>query len=101
MNNTFSLEQKSKTRSRDSKLRLPLYELDLMATFMEIKSMFLKLKENEITKDLGYSTSSLRRNRRDINMLSPYRIPPSSYRRKQETLIENLNLSQMTSKDVN
>ena len=47
MNNTFSLEQLSKTFSLDSYLILRQYKLDLMARFMEIKSMNPKLEQSE------------------------------------------------------
>ena len=36
MNNTFSLEQVSKTRNLDSRLILRQYLLDLMSRFLEI-----------------------------------------------------------------
>ena len=55
-----------------------------MARFMEIKSMNPKLTQKEVAEELGYSTSRLKRYRRDINMLSPYRIPTKSCKRRQK-----------------
>ena len=49
-----------------------------MAKFMEFESINLKLKQSKIVKKLAMSTSTLQRFRREINMLSPYRKPPSS-----------------------
>ena len=48
-----------------------------MAKFMEIKSNNPRLKQSEILKK-ELSSSTIQRYRREINMLSPYRIPPSS-----------------------
>ena len=91
MNNNFSLEQISKTDDLDSNLILRQYKLDLMARFMEIKSVNPKLKQNQIAKELGCSSSILRRYRNDINMLSPYRIPPNITNKRRQK-ISNTNL---------
>ena len=61
MNNTFSLEQMSRTGNLDANLILRQHTLDLMARFMEIKSINPKLKEKEIGKELRYSSSTLQR----------------------------------------
>ena len=42
-----------------------------MARFMGIKTMDPKLKRNEKATELNHSSSTLQRNRSDINMLSP------------------------------
>ena len=73
MNNTFSLEQISKTGNLDANLILRQYKLDLMSRFMEMKSNNPKLTQKQIAKGLGYSDSTLKRYRNDINMQSPYR----------------------------
>ena len=46
---------------------------------MEIKSTNPKLKEFEIAKQLAISTCTLQRYRRELIMLSPYKIPLSSF----------------------
>ena len=58
-----------------------------MANFIEIKSINPKSKQSEIAKELKITTSTLQRYRREGNMLSPYRIPPTSntHTRKQKT----------------
>ena len=48
-----------------------------------MKSVNAKVIQDQIAKDLGCSSSTLQRYRQDINMLSPYRIPPNSHKRKQ------------------
>ena len=72
MNKTFSLGQKFKTASLDINIMLRQYKLNLMARFLEIKSVNPKLKQSEIAKELGCSSSTLQRYRQDINMLSRY-----------------------------
>ena len=102
MNNTFSLQKKSQTGNLDSNLITRQYKTDLMATFMEIKSINPKVKQSEIAKELGCSSSNLQRYRQDINILSPHRIPPNSHKRKWKILNSehNLDRPQMTSKEV-
>ena len=80
MNNTFSLQQIPQTGNLDSNLSLRQFKLHVMVRFMETKDMSMRLTQKEITKELGYPTSSLQRYRRDINMLSPYKIPPNSHK---------------------
>ena len=90
MNITFSLEQISKTGNLDSNLILGQNKLDLMARFIYIKSVNSKLRQDQIAKDLGCSSSTLLRYRQDITMLSPNKIPTSSYKRRR--MIPNICL---------
>ena len=55
-----------------------------MARFKENKSVNPKLNQDKIAKELGGSSSTLQRSRRDINMLSPYKFPASSYNTRQK-----------------
>ena len=66
---------------------------------MEIKSTNLKLKQSEIGTELKTSSSTLQRYRREMNVLSPYRIPPSSNSRtrKQNTTNHTENDLKLTS----
>ena len=55
---------------------------------MELKSNNPKLKQPEIAKPLELTSSTIQRYRKEINMLSTYKIPPSSktnQTRKQKT----------------
>ena len=78
MNNSFSLQQVSKTSNLDPNPISRQYKLDLMSMFMCIKIENPKMKQFEIANQLGYSTNTLQRYRNDINMLSPYRIDPNN-----------------------
>ena len=71
MNSIFSLQQISKTDNLDSNLISRQYKLNLMAKFMQIKFANPKLKQSDIANHLGYSSSTLKRYRNDINMISP------------------------------
>ena len=73
MNNTFSLEKISRTVNLDANLIPRQQNLDLIARFMESKSINPKMKRKEIAKELGYSSSILQRHRNDIKMQSPYK----------------------------
>ena len=49
-----------------------------MADFMRMKYENPKLRQSEISNQLGLSSSTIQRYRSDINMLSPYRISPNN-----------------------
>ena len=76
MNNSFSLKQITKTGDLNADLIMRQNRLDRKAKLMEIKSINSKLKQSEIAKYLEISSSTIQRYRREINTLSPYRIPP-------------------------
>ena len=65
MNNTFSLQQISRTGNLDSNLISRQYKRKLMADFMRMKYENPKLKQSEIANQLGYSSSTLQRYRND------------------------------------
>ena len=62
---------------------------------MKIKAVNPRLRQVQIAKEIGCSSSTLQRYRNDKNMPSPYGIPPNSNKRKQSFQIVN-----MTSKDL-
>ena len=78
MNNIFSLEQGAKASDLKTDLILKQYTLDKMAKIMEIKSINPKLKHSQIAREQKISSSTLQRYRIEVNMPSPYRIPPSN-----------------------
>ena len=78
MNNTFSLQQISRTSNLDANLISRQYKLNLVADFMRIKLEYPKMKPSEIPSQLSHSTSTLQRFRNDINMPSPYKIQPNN-----------------------
>ena len=74
MNNTPSLNEINKTANMNPNLLTRHYKLKLMNDFMHIKYQNAKLKQSEISNQLGLSSSTVQRYRNDINMSSPYRI---------------------------
>ena len=78
MNNTFFLQQITRTNNLDANLISCQYKLNLMAEFTSFIFENSKRKQSEITNQLGCSTSTLQRYRNHINMLSPYRIHPNN-----------------------
>ena len=73
MNNTFSPEQISRRGNPNAYLILRQHELDLLARFMEFNSIYPIMKQKEIIKKLGYSSSTLQRYRNDKIMQRPYK----------------------------
>ena len=57
-----------------------------------------RLSQDPIAKELGCSSNTLRY-RQDVNMPSPYRIPPNS-QKKNSNREHDLDRPQMTSNDV-
>ena len=51
---------------------------------MENRSVNTKLEQSETAKELSCSSSTLKRYRNDINMISPYRNPSNINKRKQK-----------------
>ena len=101
MNNTSSWQQKSQTVYLHSTLMIRQYQLDLMARFMEVKSINPNLEKSEIANELGCSSIYLQRYRQDINMFSLYRIPRNSHKKQIVSNREHdLERPQMTSNDL-
>ena len=82
MNKTPSLNEINKTANMDPNLLTRHYKLKLMNDFMHIKYQNPRLKQSEIANHLNMSSSTLRRYRNDINMLSPYRISPNNVKKR-------------------
>ena len=78
MNKTFSLDQIQKTDDLNADLISRQNKLDKMAKFTKIKSNNPRRKQSEIAKKNLELSSTIQRYEREINMLSPYGIPPSS-----------------------
>ena len=90
MNNSFSLQQISRTGNLDSNLISRQYKLNLMADLMRVKYENPKLKQSKIANQLGFSNSTLQRFRNDIYMLSPYRINPNNTNKRTKK-VSNTN----------
>ena len=101
MNNSFSLQQISRTGNLDSNLISRHYKLNLMPDFMRIKYENSKLKQSEIANQRSYSSLTLQRYRNDKNMLSPYRINPrNTNKRTKKTSNTNFDKSSHREPDV-
>ena len=97
MNNSFSLQQIQKTSNLYANLISRQYKLNLMADFMRVKYENPRMKQTEIANQLGMSSSTVKRFRNDINVLSPYRISPNNTKNVQKRLKSTIIL---TSKDL-
>ena len=108
--NTPSLNEINKTSNMDPNLITRFYQLKLMNDFMNVKYQNPKLKQSEIASQIKVTTSSIQRQRNDINMNSPYRINQNNVKKRQKKFKfdENvnhkrgsvdLNKPQMTSND--
>ena len=75
-----------------------------MNDFMNIKYQNPNLKQSEIASQLKMSTSSIQRQKNDINMNSPYKINPNNVKKRQKKakIDDNGDLKrpQMTSNDL-
>ena len=92
MNNSFSLQQISKTGNLYPNLISRQCKLNLMAYFMRMKYEFPKLKQSEIANQLAYSSSTLQRYRIDKNKLSFYRIQIiNTNKRSKKASIANID----------
>ena len=96
MNNTFSSQQISQTGNLDANLLLRQHKLNLMARFMQHKSVSPKEKQTEIARDIGYSSSTLQRFRQGLKIQNPYK---SNNPTKRLMTSNDLKRPQTTSKE--
>ena len=82
--NTPSLNEINKTSNMDPNLITRFYQLKLMNDFMNVKYQNPKLRQSEIASQLKVPTSSIQRQRNDINMNSPYRINQNNVKKRQK-----------------
>ena len=95
--NTPSLNEINKTINMDPNSITKNYQLKLMNDFMNIKYQNPKLKQSDIASQLKTSTSSIPRQRNDINMNSLYRINPNNNKNDRKRL---KLMIMVTSKDL-
>ena len=104
MNNTPSLNEINKNSAMDPNMITKYYKLKLMNDFMNIKYQNPKMTQSEISSQLNMSSSTTKRYRNDINMLSPYRINPNNVKKRpKKAKIDNNDepkRPQMTSNDL-
>ena len=101
--NTPSLNEINKNSSMDPNTLTKYYKLKLMNDFMNIKYQNPKMTQSEISSQLNMSSSTIKRYRNDIYMISPYRNNPKNVKKQQKkSKIDNnsdLERSQMISID--
>ena len=104
MNNTPSLNEINKNSTMDPNMLTKYYKLKLMNDFMNIKYQNPKMTQSEISSHLNMSSSTIKRYRNDINMLSPYRNNPNNVKKQQKKakIGDNSDLKrpQLTSNDL-
>ena len=102
--NTPSLNEINKNSSMDPNTLTKYYKLKLMNDFMNIKYQNPKMTQSEISSQLNMSSSTIKRYRNDINMLSPYRINPNNTKKrsKKAKIDDNSDLKrpQLTPNDL-
>ena len=80
------------------------YKLKLMNDFMNIKYQNPKMTQSEISSQLNMSSSTIKRHRNDINMLSPYRNNPNNVKKQsKKAKIDDIGgpkRAQLTSNDL-
>ena len=84
MNNNPSLSEINKIANMDPNLITKYYKIKNMNDFMIFKNQNPKLKQSEIASQLKTSTSSIQRQRNDLNMNSLYRINPNNVKKRQK-----------------
>ena len=104
MNNTPSLNEINKNSTMSPNMLTKYYKLKIMNDFMNIKYQNPKMTQSEISSQLNMSSSTIQRQRNDINMFSPYRINPNNFKERSEKakIVDNGDLKrpQMTSNDL-
>ena len=87
MNNTPSSSEINKTANMDPNLLTRHYKLKLMNDFVNIKYQNPKMKQSEIANQLDISSSTVKRYRNDIKMLSPYRINQNNGKKRTKKVL--------------
>ena len=104
MNYTPSLNEINKNSAMDPNMLTKYYKLKLLNDFMNIKYQNPKMTQSEISSQLNMSSSTIKRYRNDINMLSPYRISPNNVKKSTKKAkiddIGDLKRPQMTPKQL-
>ena len=104
MNNTPSLNEINKNSAMDPNMLTKYYKLKLMNDFMNIKYQNPKMTQSEISSQLNMSSSTIKRYRNDINMLSPYRNNSNNVKkRSKKAKIDDIGdpkRAQLTSNDL-
>ena len=86
MNSTPSLNEINRFANMNPNLIIDFYKIKHMNDFMNLKYQHPKMKQSDIANQLGMSTSSVQRCRKDINMQSPYRSITNNTKKRPKTV---------------
>ena len=89
--NNFTIDMAVKSENLISNSKLRLYKQNMMLKFMEIKSNEPRLTQKQICNQLGYSDSTIKRYRDNIQMDSPY--DRNNYKKRTTKRKTNTNIS--------
>ena len=81
MSNRFTIDQLSKSETIDPNSINRFFKINKMLDFMEIRSNNPRMNQKQIFNQLGFSDSTIKRYRSDINMDSPYN--RNNYKKKK------------------
>ena len=98
MNNTPSLNEINRNSTMDANMLTKYYKLKLMNDFMNSKYQNPKLTQSEISSQLNMSSSTIKRYRNDINMISPYRINSNNVKKRSKKRLKSIIM--MSPKDL-
>ena len=104
MNKRFSYDNMLKSRSIEPSDIIRTFKLDRCCDFMEEKYNNPRLTQKEICNRLQFSDRTIRQNRDDIKMDSPYRINNNKNKtpkQKPFTITENISKSVTNNKSKN
>ena len=89
--NNFTIDMAVKSENLNSNSILRIFKHKMMLKVMGIKSKEPRLTQKQICNQLGYSDSTIKRFRDDIQMDSPYK--RSKYRKKTQSQTQTTNES--------
>ena len=99
MNNKFTIDQLSESETIDPNSINRLYKINKMLDFMEIRSNNPRLTQKQFCNQVGFSDSTIKRYRDDINMDSPYNRNNNKKKKPKQlpdTKIENISKNENT-----
>ena len=103
MNKRFSYDNMIKSKSIEPNDLIRTYKLDRCCDFMELKYNNPRMTQKQICNQLGFSDSTIKRDRDDIKMDSPYRRITNKRKKPNQlsnTITENINKNENTKNKI-
>ena len=101
MSNNFTMDQLTKVESIDPNSINRLYKVNLMLNFMEIRSNNPRMTQKQICNQLGFSDSTIKRYRDDIQMDSPYNRYNNKKNKTKQKPDTTISQSQQSTNETN